>query len=152
MRSRFSIGMLICITAAASGIAVGVFFIYTLILRSNYKKDALAINDAFRFHTTATLSRGDLSFPVQSADIEYYDMFLLNQDTVVFSRKAATETDATIRIDFGTERLSFTGIDDGSAIALCWKTPENEKHYMVRSQMTFSQLNAFFINCSRKAE
>lgn len=144
--------MLICITAAASGIAVGVFFIYTLILRSNYKKDALAINDAFRFHTTATLSRGDLSFPVQSADIEYYDMFLLNQDTVVFSRKAATETDATIRIDFGTERLSFTGIDDGSAIALCWKTPENEKHYIVRSQMTFSQLNAFFINCSRKAE
>ena len=107
---------------------------------------------SFPITNTSPFEIGYLSFPVQSADIEYYDMFLLNQDTVVFSRKAATETDATIRIDFGTERLSFTGIDDGSAIALCWKTPENEKHYMVRSQMTFSQLNAFFINCSRKAE
>ena len=144
--------MLLCITAAAAAAAVGVFFIYTLILRSSYKTDALAINDAFRIHTAATLSRGELSFPVQSADIEYYDMFLLNKDTVVFSRKSVPETDDSIRIDFGTQQLSFTGIEDGSAIALYWKTPENEKHYIVRSQMTFSQLNAFFTNCHRKAE
>ena len=152
MRKRFPVFLLVCVAAFAAVIAVSVFLIYTLMLRSSYKADALEINEAFCTHTAAVLSRGDLSFQVKPTDIEYYDKFLLDRNTAVFSRKAVPETDDTIRIDFGSEKLSLTGIDDGSAIALCWNSRGKEKHYIVRSQITIFQLNSAFENYHRKAE
>ena len=151
MKKRFPWFLLPCIAAFAAVIAVSVFLIYTLVLRTGYKEDALEINEAFHTHSEAVLSRGDLSFKVQTTDIEYYDQFLLAKGTAVFSRKPVSETNDTIQISFGSEKLSFTGIEDGSAIALCWKTSEKEKHYIVRSQITIYQLNSYFENLHRKA-
>lgn len=152
MRKRFPLFLLPCAAAFAAAIAVSAFLIYTLMLRSSYKADALEINEAFRTHAAAVLSRGDLSFQVKTSDIEYYDKLLLDTNTTVFSRKPIPETDDTIRIDFGSEKLSYTGIDDGTAIALRWNSTGKEKHYIVRSQMTFSQLNTFFEIFHRKSE
>ena len=151
MRKRLLLHLLLGVIAIGSALAVAAFLIYTLILRSSFKADALEINEAFRTHNSVTVSRGDLSFQASPKENEYYNMFLLDRNTAVFSRKAVPETDDTILLDFGSEKLSFTGIEDGSAIALCWKTSEKEKHYIVRSQMTFMQMNAFFMNSYRKA-
>ena len=147
MKKKFPVSILLGAIAIAAAVSVGAFIIYTLMLRSSFKADALRINEAFRTHPVVTMSKEDVSFQHQTSDIEYYNMFLLDGSTTVFSRKPIPETDDTILLDFGQEKLSFTGVGDGSAIAVCWTAPGEEKHYIVRSQITFSQLNSFFTNC-----
>ncbi|MBO7711448.1 MAG: hypothetical protein J6S83_13345, partial [Lachnospiraceae bacterium] len=71
-------------------------------------------------------------------------------NTAVFSKKQVPETEETIMLDFGTQQLCFTGLDDGSAIAVSWKDPSGERHYIVRSSTTFMQLSAYYTNCRRK--
>ena len=151
MKIKFSVSILLGTIAGAAALSVGVFIIYTLMLRSSFKADALKINEAFRTHPVVTMSKGDISFQHPTSDVEYYNMFLLDGNTTVFGRKRVPETDDTILLDFGQEKLSFTGMGDGSAIAVCWTAPGEEKHYIVRSQMTFSQLNSFFTNCFHQA-
>lgn len=151
MRKRLLLHLLMGVIAVGSALAVAAFLIYTLILRTSFKADALEMNEAFRTHDTVAVSCGGLSYQAPPGENEYYNMFLLNRNTAVFSRKAVPETDDTILIDFGPEKLSYTGMEDGTAIALCWKTAEKEKHYIVRSQMTFAQMNAYFMNSYRKA-
>lgn len=150
MRKILSIRLLICAAALAMALGVGIFFIYTLILRTEYKNAALEMNEPFKQYSSLTLRKGDEAFSVPTDQVEYYNMFLLDRNTVVFSKKQVPETEETITLDFGTQQLSFTGLEDGSAIAITWKTPSDEKHYIVRSTTTFMQLNAYYTNCRRK--
>ena len=150
MRKHISIRLLICAAALAMALGVGIFFISTLILRTEYKNAALEMNEPFKQYSSLTLRRGDEAFSVPTDQVEYYNMFLLDRNTVVFSKKQVPETAETITLDFGTQQLSFTGLEDGSAIAITWKTPSGEKHYIVRSNTTFMQLNAYYTNCRRK--
>ena len=145
------IPLILGITAFALALGTGGFLVYTLMLKTEYKNTAFEINESFRTEDTVTMRKGDDSVSLPVSDAAYYNTFLLNQNTVVFSRKPAETTVETIFLDFGKEVLSFTGLDDGSAIAICWKTPANEKHYIVRSNYSFMQLSAYFTNCRRKA-
>ena len=146
--------LLISLIFIAIAMTLGVvgFFVYTLVLRTDYKETALVINESFRTKSTVTVRKGNESFSLPESYVEYYNMFLLDGNTVVFSRKAVPATEKTIILDFGKEQLSFTGLEDGTAIAVSWVTPTDEKHYIVRSKTTFMQLSAYYKNCQRKAE
>ena len=61
-------------------------------------------------------------------------------------------TEESIILDFGETKLTYTGMEDGSAISIGWETPSHEKHYIVRSSTSFMQLSSYFANCCRKAE
>lgn len=152
MKKHFSISYVLCALALIMVLSVGSFFVYTLILRTYYKNTALEINESFRREGNVTMRRGNESFFVPVSYAEYYDIFLLDRNTVVYSRKPVPADEETITLDFGKEQLSFTGLDDGSAIAVSWKTISDEKHFIVRSSASFMQLSAFYRNCRRKAE
>lgn len=51
-----------------------------------------------------------------------------------------------------SEIFVVTGLEDGSAVGIKWKTPEKETFYTVRSEMTFQQLNAYFLNFKKKSQ
>ena len=141
-------------TALAHGIALSmiVFFTYILLLRTNYKNTALEINDAILTNRNVTISCGDDTCPASHEVVEYYNKFLLFRNTVVFSKKTVPVTSESIVLGIGDNELSFTGLEDGSAIAIKWKTAEDDKNYIVRSQMTFMQLKAYYNNYKRKLE
>ena len=151
MRKKSVIFILASVVAFAAGAAVIAFLVYTLVLRTSYRADAMDINQVFLKKGTVTVSCGEESFQMPAEELEYYDKFLLDRNTIVFSRRIVPETKDTIVLTFGKESLSFTGLEDGSAIALCWKTPDHEKHYIVRSSISFMQLSAYYTNCRRKA-
>ena len=144
----------IVITCAAFGLAAAVivFFVYTLRLRTIYRETAIEVNDAILAANDITLSCGSDTFEIAPAAVDYYNRFLLHGKTVVYSRKEVPETAQTIIVNISGSTLSFTGIDDGSAIAVKWKTPQDEKHFIVRSQITYMQLKAYFDNYKRKAK
>ena len=138
--------------ALAMTLAVGGFFVYTLALRTSYRAMALEINDAFLVGTSVTVARGEDSFPVTPESAEYYNEFLLDRNTAVFSRKRTEPDDASISLILDGGQLTFTGVDDGTAIAVRWSSPEKEENYIVRSQYTFTQLSAYYSNLKRKAK
>ena len=88
MKKRLLLHLLLGAIAIVSALAVAAFLIYTLVLRSSFKADALEINEAFRTHNSVTVSRGALSFQASPEENESYNMFLMNRNTAVFSRKA----------------------------------------------------------------
>ena len=152
MKKHLSISYILCAAVLIMVLSLGSFFVYTLILRTIYKNTALEINESFRKEGSVTMIRGNESFSIPVSYAEYYDIFLLDRNTVVYSRKPVPAEEETIVLDFGKEQLSFTGLEDGSAIAVCWKTASAEKHFIVRSGTSFMQLNAYYRNCRRKAE
>lgn len=149
---------LIVILSAAALImaaAVIIFFVYVLALRTAYREDAIAFNNMLLQAEKITISSGGDSFEADLLTADYYNKFLLDRNTAVYSRRKRPETDETITITTGGDgaRLSFTGFEDGSAIAVRWQdTGSKEKTYMVRSQTTFMQLRAYFRNQLRKSE
>lgn len=140
--------------AAAIGITIGVliFFFYALTLRNSYRASAMEINAAvLAGGDEITISQGDVALPADQRTLDYYDRFLLDGNTAVYSRIGAAETEKSIRLSFPDgSALSFTGLEDGSAIALSWNTPKGHKQYRVRSAITFMQLQAFFTNYQRR--
>ena len=142
--------------AAALLITLGViiFFAYTLILRNDYRAAALNINEAvLAGGDRITVSRGDTTLPADQRIVDYYNRFLLDGNTAVYSRIGAPLTDQSIRLSFPDgSALTFTGLEDGSAIALCWATSQGQKQYRVRSSTTFMQLHAFFSNYQRSID
>ncbi|MBR2834411.1 MAG: hypothetical protein IKE43_01660 [Coriobacteriales bacterium] len=149
MLKRIPIFNILVVIVFALVIGLIVFIVWALMLRTEYKDTAFEINKAFLTDSSVTIIRGEESFPVSTDDAEYYNMFLLDNNTVVFSKDVVPVTDDTITIDFGEEQLSFTGYDDGSATAILWKTQENQKHFIVRSAITFRQLSAYYKNIER---
>ena len=143
-----------CIAAFVMAAAVIAFVVYVLVLRTNYKKTALEINEAFR--TTAPesvlVAQGDTQLPADRQVTEYYNKFLLYEKTVVFNRKKTEKTEKTISIIIKDCEFDLTGVEDGSAVAIRWKTPEKEEFYTVRTEVTFIQLDAYFQNYKRKVK
>lgn len=149
-KDRFFIGL--AVLAFAVSIAIGGMFAWFLVLRTAYKEDAYKINESFRTNSTLMVCRGEESLEAVPEEMEYYNKFLLDAQTLVFSRKAVPVTDSTITLDFGSESLSFTGIEDGTAIGISWKSREGEKNYIVRSATSFNQLTAYYSNYKRQKE
>ncbi len=144
---------LICIGVFGASAAVIWFLASTLLLRTEYRETALEINDAFieSDPEIITVSQGGITLPASRTLVDFYDRFLLDRTTTVFNRKPAPPEDTTISIQCGNRTLSFTGLDDESATQICWKGPEEEKNFTVRSQVTFIQLNSYFQNYKRKS-
>ena len=143
-RSRAALIMTYTIVLGIT-LSVLIFFTYTLVLRTDYKSTALEINDAILSGCNMTISRGEDTFPATQETADYYNRFLLLQ-TDAFSRRSVPVTDKSIILRIGDNELSFTGLEDNSAIAVKWKTAADDKNYIVRSQITFLQLNAYFSN------
>lgn len=126
---------------------VSAFFLYTLVLRTDYKDTALEINKyAAQYKENTVISRGDVSGYATSDIVDFYDKFLLDTGTQVYSRESAPVTDETICLRFGDHTLSLTGLEDGSAIQILWTGDKGEKSFRVRSITSFMQLSAYFSN------
>ena len=139
--------LLIIIAAAAliSAIGVTIFLIYTLALRTDYKETAIQINDVILANQGRAVIRvGDKEAPADAGVTDYYNKFLLDKNTAVYSRKKAVPSDDTaIVLEFGQYSLSFEKLEDGSATLITWNTPEKQKQFCVRSQLTFRNLQAY---------
>lgn len=149
-RSRTAL-TLSAVLAFAVTVSVMLFFIYILVLRTGYRSAALEINDAILSGSRTTISRGDETLPASAEVMDYYNRFLLDKYTIVYSRKAAAVTEDSIILGIGNSQLAFTGLEDGTAIAVKWETPVGEKNYVVRSQITFMQLSAYYENYKRRS-
>ena len=146
MRKRSRAALILTYTIVLGiTLSVLIFFTYTLVLRTDYKSTALEINDAILSGCNMTISRGEDTFPATQETADYYNRFVLLQ-TDAFSRRSVPVTDKSIILRIGDNELSFTGLEDNSAIAVKWKTAADDKNYIVRSQITFLQLNAYFSN------
>lgn len=147
--------LLYTIAAAALTAAVGVsaFLIYTMGLRTDYKETALQINDVILASRNRTVLRiGDDEAPADEKLVDYYDRFLLDPYTAVYSRKKAEPVDETkILLEFADSTLSFEKLEDGSAILITWTTPEKQKRFCVRSQQSFMALETYGRNYLKKA-
>ena len=133
MRKIFSIRLIICAAALAMALGVGIFFIYTLVLRTEYKNAALDMNEPFRQSASVTLLRGDESFSVPTDQVEYYNTFLLDQNTTVFSKKQVPETEGTITLE------PSEGTQTGN-LSILISNPkandEKEKNLLVKNSQT----------------
>ena len=143
-----------CIAAVGIAAAVIWFVGFTLKLKTEYKKTAQEINDAFLKSGPGgtTVSQDGVTLPASQELIDYYDSFLLFNKTVVFNKKTAEANKESITFNIGGKTLRFTGLEDGSAIHICWTVSGEEKNYTVRSQITFMQLNSYMQNYKRKVE
>ena len=87
MKRKKAIFYLMCVIALAAAAAVIGFLVYTLKLRTDFRADAMEINNMFLKKGIVNVSCGEESFQFPAEDLEYYDKFLLDRNTVVFSRK-----------------------------------------------------------------
>ena len=56
----------------------------------------------------------------------------------------AETTEKSIVLQFSDCTLAFTGLEDGYSIGLTWTTPEETRHYRIRStEVSFVQMNAY---------
>ena len=104
----FSIGSFaVYKSAALITLGVIIFFAYTLILRNDYRAAALNINEAvLAGGDRITVSRGDTTLPADQRIVDYYNRFLLDGNTAVYSRIGAPLTDQSIRLSFPDEVLA----------------------------------------------
>ena len=143
----------VIIAAAALIAAVGVsaFLIYTLALRTDYKETALQINEMMLENQSRALLRvGEKEAAADFRVMDYYSQFLQSTYTTVYSRKKGEPSDdEVIELVLGQYYLSFSKLEDGSASLIIWKTPEKEKTFCVRSQISFMGLKAYADNYLR---
>lgn len=143
------------------GLAIGicvaliVFIIWVMVLRTEYKQTCLKINDCILASTEDQrfiLKDGE-RYPLSFEVLEYYNQYLLDKKSIVFSRKAVEPTDKSIVLRFSDNTLTFAEIEDGTAVHLIWETPSETKHYKVRNEnYTFRSLNSYMKNYLRKTE
>jgi hypothetical protein len=137
-----------------SAIGVTAFFIYTLTLRTDYKETARQINDVILANRGQAVFRiGETEVPAGTDLTDYYNMFLQDPFTIVYSRKKALPSDDTVIVlEFGQYSLSFEKLEDGSATLITWITPEKQKQFCVRSQISFMMLRSYGENYVQKKE
>lgn len=143
--------------AVAVGVCLAViaFVVWSLALRTGYRAFCMEINDAILSTPAKQCSvlRDGQACPVDSADLDYFDRFLLDSGTLVFNRRSIPPDERTITLDLGDRQLLFTGTDDNTAVNLRWITPEGERSYTVRAAtVTFAQLNAYYVNLSKRSQ
>ena len=140
--------------AIAIGICVALisFLVYVLHLRTEYRATCLEINDQILISPASQnfIQRGEDVFPMSDDLLEYYNMLLLRNDVIVFNRKECELTDKSIALHISDNRLTFTGLEDGSALGIRWETSDGTKTYTVRSSViSFMQMNAYLSNYIR---
>ncbi len=144
---------LACFLALGICLALIAFFVHILVLRTEYRAVCLEINDVI-LQTSPdelSISRGNETWPLDENTLEYYNIRLLDAKTVVYSRKDGEEDDRSIVIRLGTYRLSYTGIEDDSAIRIRWDGPSGHRCYLVRSDdVSFRQFGAYLSNYVRR--
>ena len=143
------------------GLAIGVcialiiFIVWVLMLRTEYKQTCLEINDDILASTEDQrfiLKDGE-KYPLSFEVLDYYNQYLLDKKSMVYSRKTADPADSSIVLKIADKTLTITGIEDGSAVHLTWETPSETKHYKVRNEnYTFRSLDSYMKNYLRKTE
>ena len=128
-------------------IALGmiVFMVHTLRLRTEYRQFCLEVNDAVLASSMRqnTVSRGDETAPLSFTALNYYDQFLLDAGTLVYSRKSAEPTEKSIVISIKGGTLSFIPLDE-ETVCLRWDTSSGTSSYRVRAgYITFVDLNSY---------
>ncbi len=152
MKTESWILRIVALAALAAAIGAITFFTYTIVLRTDYKNTAIEINDAvLSFGGQTTIRQGNTQLDASAPIINYYDRFLLAPKTQAYSRKSIPENDHTISISLGPNRLSFTEGEDSWTTCILWETPEKQKSFCVRSQVTFIQLEAYFHNYEKRS-
>ena len=123
--------------AFAICLALILFFIYILVLRTEYRAACLEINDTILATEPGevTVERGGEQWPLSHDALEYFNMRLLEEQVIVYNRANKELTDESIIIHLGDSTLSFTGYEDGTCINIHWKTPRGLKTYSVRSSV-----------------
>lgn len=130
-------------------VALIVFFVHTLSLRSDYRATCMEINDAILAVPAETCTAEQLGevWPADSALLNFYDRWLLDDHVTAYSRKGAAPADSSIVLGIGRNTLCLTGLEDGTAVALRWETPDGVTTYTVRTTgVTFMQLSAYMQN------
>lgn len=135
--------------AIAAMLALIVFFVHTLSLRSDYRDTCMEINAAILAvpAETCTAEQFGEVWPADDALLNFYDRWLLDRHVTAFSRKDAEPSESSITLGVGPNTLRLTGLEDGTAVALRWETPDGISTYTVRTTgVTFMQLSAYMQN------
>lgn len=142
-------------TAITVCVALIGFMVWILVLRTEYRAFCMEINKAVldARGTQMTVERGDETWPMDEQLLDYYNRNLLAEKTIVFSRRGAEPNAKTIHLHFSGTTLSLTGLEDGSRIAVSWKTSDGERSYSIRStSVSFMQYSAYLSNYVRKLQ
>ena len=138
----------------ALAVCVGLiaFMAYSLQLRTEYRAACLEINEAILATgpEEAQIGRSGERWPVNQQVLDFYNMRLLDEGTLVFSRRSADTDEQSIFLYLEGGTLSFTGLEDGSAIGIRWETPERTRTYTVRSVTSYMQYTAYLSNYVRR--
>ena len=94
---------LACFLALGICLALIVFFVHILALRTEYRAACLEINDVIlqTAPDELSVSRGGQTRHLDENTLEYYNIRLLDAKTVVYSRKDGEEDDRSIVIRLG---------------------------------------------------
>lgn len=157
IKDKLKTGILYFFGLVAIGIAVAliVWFISILHLRTEYRDFCLQVNDAILATPAEArfIQRGTEQLPLSAEALDYYDQILLAEGVTVISRKEAEPNERSIVLLLEENRLIFTNVEkDGSLIHLRWETAEGSVSYTVRSErITFMQMSAYFTGYARRA-
>ena len=136
--------------AVGAAIALIVYFVYILNLRTEYRAVCLEINDcvlASRRRSDNRIEKGEKSCPLPDSALDYYNQFLLDGKTVVYSRKSFSPDEKCLILYFSGCRLVLREMRDGFDIGVRWETPEKTVCYTVAcGNYSFPQLNSYFTN------
>ena len=136
-------------------VALIIFVVWILVLRTDYKKTCLEINDQIVISQTDQnyVIRDGQTYPLSSEVINYYDEFLLDKKVIVYNRKAAEPDKNSIVLKINGRTLTFTGQDEGTSVNIRWETGEGVKNYSVRTgSISYMMLNSYMKNYIRKTE
>ncbi len=113
--------------AIVACIALIVYFVYILNLRTEYRAVCLEINEcvlASRYRSDNRIEKGEKSCPLPDYAMNYYNQFLLDGKTVVYNRKEFSPDEKSLILYFSGCRLVLREMRDGFDIGVRWETPE----------------------------
>lgn len=151
-KGYFQSGILLawCALAVGSIVTGFTFFAWTLILRNDFRMTRLRIGEAMR--SPLTMECGGVVLPLSMQAQKFFNMYLNNPHTTAYNRKPAPVTEETITLRLRDGTLSFTGVEGGQAVNICWRTDVETQYYTVHNrQMRFLQMIIFFNTCRREA-
>ena len=140
--------------AVGSSLALIIWFISILQLRTEYRAFCFEINDVILATPgrDRTIGRGEESFPASQEIVDYYNMLLLGEGVTVISRDEVTPDERSIVLTLKDGKLSFTNVEkDGSLINIRWESERELRSYNVRSSQTsFMGVAAYYSNYARR--
>ena len=140
--------------AVGASLALIIWFISILRLRTEYREFCLEVNDVILATDSdqRRIRRGEEEYPLSSEAMNYYDQLLLASGVTVVSREEVEPNNRSIVLILGENRLTFTNVEkDGSLINLRWEAPGETRSYHVRSSQTsFMSIASYFSNYARR--